>query len=162
MAHNLRSAYNVGALLRTAEVFAVEQVYFAGFTPYPVEPGDTRDPELQERLTKRIGKTALGTEHTMRFAHAPDVHALLRELDHSGYRVTGLEMHPDSVDLRDYEPPRKTALLLGEEVKGISAELLAQCSAVVQVPMYGLKDSLNVSVATGIALYALRAAATTG
>jgi tRNA G18 (ribose-2'-O)-methylase SpoU len=158
VAHNLRSAYNVGALLRTAEVFAVATVYFTGFTPYPSQPGDTRDPGLTDRLTRKIGKTALGAEHTMTFAHDPNVFGLLGQLHEEGFTVAGLEIDPAAVSLESFAPPEKTVLLLGEEVKGISEKLLGHCDVLLQVPMFGRKESLNVSVAAGIALYRLATA----
>jgi tRNA G18 (ribose-2'-O)-methylase SpoU len=158
VAHNLRSAYNVGALLRTAEVFAVRTVYFTGFTPYPVEPGDTRDPKLTDRLTRKIGKTALGAEHTMSFAHDPNVFGLLGQLREEGFAVAGLEIDPAALSLASFTPPQKAVLVLGEEVKGISDKLLGHCDVLLQVPMFGRKESLNVSVAAGISLYQLRIA----
>jgi tRNA G18 (ribose-2'-O)-methylase SpoU len=158
VAHNLRSAYNVGALLRTAEVFAVDKVYFTGFTPYPVEPGDTRGPTLTDRLTRKIGKTALGAEHTMTFAHDPHVFGLLGQLREEGFTVTGLEIDPAALSLESFIPPEKTVLVLGEEVSGISDKLLGHCDVLLQIPMFGRKESLNVSVAAGVALYRLRTA----
>jgi tRNA G18 (ribose-2'-O)-methylase SpoU len=156
VAHNLRSAYNVGALLRTAEVFAAERVYFTGFTPYPAEPGDTREPKLADRLTRKIGKTALGAEHTMSFAHDPNVFGLLGQLREEGFTVAGLEIGPAAVRLESFAPPDRTVLVLGEEVTGISDKLLGHCDVLLQIPMFGRKESLNVSVAAGVALYRLR------
>ncbi|WP_211659210.1 TrmH family RNA methyltransferase [Phytoactinopolyspora halophila] len=156
LAHNLRSVFNVGSLLRTSDVFAVERVYVTGFTPYPSQSDDSRDPALQARLTKRIAKSAAGAERTMPVTHQPDVYALLESLRTDGYTVAGLEIDDGAVTIAEYHPPDRIALLLGDEVRGIDASLREHCDVLLQVPMYGQKSSLNVSVAAGVALYCLR------
>lgn len=156
IAHNLRSVYNVGALLRTAEVFAVDKVYGTGFTPYPTHPGDARDAKLQAQQTRQMAKSAAGAERTMPFAHQPDVHGLIDTLHEQGYTVAGLEIDPQAVALDDYRPPGRIALLLGDEVRGIEKPLRQRCDLLLQISMFGRKDSLNVSVAAGIALHLLR------
>lgn len=156
IAHNLRSVHNVGSLLRTGEVFAVEKVYVTGFTPYPTHAGDRRDARLQALQTRRMAKAAAGAERTMPFARHDDVYALLDSLRAAGYAVAGLEIDPAAVTIGDYAPAAKVALLLGDEVAGIDPALRERCDVLLQIPMYGRKDSLNVSVAAGIALYALR------
>ncbi len=156
IAHNLRSVHNVGSLLRTGEVFAVDKVYVTGFTPYPTYPGDERDAKLQAQQTRRMAKAAAGAHLTMPFERHPDVHALLGSLRRAGYAVAGLEIDPDAVALDDYRPCDKLALLLGDEVQGIDSVLRDSCDVLLQIPMFGQKHSLNVSVAAGIALYALR------
>lgn len=158
VAHNLRSVHNVGSLLRTGEVFAAAKVYVTGFTPYPAHPGDERDPKLQARQTKQMAKAAAGAERTMPFERHPDVYGLLDALRADGYVVAGLEIDPAAALLDDYQPPPKVALLLGDEVSGILPDLRKACDVLLQIPMYGRKDSLNVSVAAGIALYRLRTA----
>lgn len=158
IAHNLRSVHNVGSLLRTADVFAADKVYVTGFTPYPAHPGDERDAKLQAQQTRRMAKAAAGAHLTMPFARHPDVHALVGSLHDEGYAVAGLEIDPAAVALDDYRPRDKLALLLGDEVRGIDAALRSSCDVLLQIPMFGQKGSLNVSVAAGIALYALRLA----
>lgn len=158
IAHNLRSVHNVGSLLRTAEVFAAGKVYVTGFSPYPEHAGDERDEKLRVRQTKQMAKAAAGAERTMPFERHPDVYALLGELREAGYVVAGLEIDDGAVPLGDYPVPRKVALLLGDEVSGILPDLREACDVLLQIPMYGRKDSLNVSVAAGIALYRLRTA----
>ena len=79
----------------------------------------------------------------------------LPALKHAGYRVIGLEQSPKSIILKDYHPPQKVALLLGEEVNGIPSNLLAQCDDIIEIPMKGKKESFNVSVAAAIAIYEL-------
>ncbi|RCW43128.1 SpoU rRNA methylase family protein [Halopolyspora algeriensis] len=158
IAHNLRSVHNVGSLLRTGEVFAVDKVYVTGFTPYPTHPGDERSAKLQARQTRQMAKAAAGAESTMPFERHTDVAALLDSLREAGYTVAGLEIDPHAIDLAEYAPPQKIALLLGDEVHGIDPALRDSCDLLLQIPIHGNKYSLNVSVAAGIALYTLRTA----
>lgn len=156
IAHNLRSVHNVGSLLRSGEVFAADKVYVTGFTPYPSHPGDERDPKLQAQQTRRLAKAAAGAEQTMPFERHADVYTLLDSLREAGYAVTGLEVDPRAATLPGHAPSGQVALLLGYEVVGLDATLRDACDLLLQIPMYGRKDSLNVSVAAGIALYADR------
>lgn len=151
IAHNIRSTHNVGAIFRTAEGFGVRKIILCGYTPYPSMPNDTRLPHIRNKLTYQIHKTALGAEDMVEFEHQdkPDLSALKNQ----GYKVVALEQSSKSVNLSDYNPSQKIALLLGEEVHGIEDELLNECDVVVEIPMNGKKESFNVSVATGIALY---------
>jgi tRNA G18 (ribose-2'-O)-methylase SpoU len=153
VAHNIRSIHNVGSLFRTSEGFGVSRIIFSGYTPYPVTSGDTRLPHISAKLTSQIHKTALGAEKIVPFSYElePDLASLRR----SGYRIVALEQDPQSISLSDYTTPEKIALLLGEEVEGITAELLSQCDDIIEIPMVGKKESFNVSVAAGIALYQL-------
>ncbi|HJP81055.1 MAG TPA: TrmH family RNA methyltransferase [Candidatus Saccharimonadales bacterium] len=153
IAHNIRSTHNVGAIFRTSEGFGVKQIILSGYTPYPKIAADSRLPHIAEKLTAQIHKTALGAEALVNFTHqsSPDLN-ILRE---KGYTIIGLEQARTSILLPAYKPPSKVALLIGEEVHGISKELLEECDTLVEIPMKGQKESFNVSVATGIALYAL-------
>lgn len=156
IAHNIRSTHNVGAIFRTAEGFGVKKIFLSGYTPYPIQPGDSRLPHIAEKLTSQIHKTALGAETIVPFEYVerPDI----LSLKETGYRIVGLEQAPSAVILPDYQPPQRIALILGEEVKGISGDLLQECDDIIEIPMHGKKESYNVSVATGIALYALTCA----
>lgn len=156
LAHNIRSTHNVGAILRTAEGFGVTKLICSGYTPYPVIPGDARLPHIRERLTQTIAKTALGAETIVECSVTDDPIAHIADLKTAGYRIVALEQAPHSIELPAYHPPDKLVLLLGEEVHGIPDELLATADEVIEIPMYGHKESFNVSVATGIALYHLR------
>lgn len=153
IAHNIRSAHNIGALFRTCDGLGVERIIVSGYSPYPRLPGDARLPHIADKLTAQIHKTALGAEATVPFSYQehPDFAALRAE----GYVIAGLEQDPRSVTLSDYSPPARLALLLGEELGGIPAELRAECDVLLEIPMKGAKESFNVSVAAGIALYAL-------
>lgn len=153
IAHNIRSTHNVGSIFRTCEGFGVHKIILSGYTPYPTIPNDPRLPHIRDKLTAQIHKTALGAEAMVPFAYqeSPDLHTLQL----AGYRLVGLEQDATASVLPDYQPPAKIALLLGEEVHGIPPELMQQCDDLIEIPMYGQKESFNVSVATGIALYAL-------
>lgn len=153
IAHNIRSTHNVGSLFRTCEGFGVVRLILSGYTPYPTIVGDSRLPHIREKLTAQIHKTALDAETIVPFEHhdTPD----FESLKDAGYRIVGLEQSNRSILLPDYTAPEKIVLLLGEEVHGIEDNLLRLCDDVVEIPMSGKKESFNVSVAAGIALYQL-------
>jgi 23S rRNA (guanosine2251-2'-O)-methyltransferase len=153
IAHNIRSTHNVGAIFRTAEGFGVKKIILSGYSPYPQTNPDTRLPHIALKLTSQIHKTALGAEAIVPFEYqeVPNVAALKSE----GYRIVGLEQAKTSISLTEYKAPEKVALILGEEVNGIPPELLEMCEDILEIPMVGKKESFNVSVATGIALYQL-------
>lgn len=153
IAHNIRSTHNVGAIFRTCEGLGISKIILSGYTPYPTLAHDTRLPHIHRKLTDQIHKTALGAEALVPFEHQtePDLAALRAD----DYRIVGLEQDSTSVMLPNYRPPEKVALLLGEEVEGIAAAMRALCDDLIEIPMVGKKESFNVSVATGIALYAL-------
>ena len=156
IAHNIRSTYNIGSIFRTAEGFGVKKIILSGYTPYPKIENDTRLPHLSEKITNQIHKTALGAELLVPFEYHETLN--LGTLDLAGYKVVALEQAPRSIALREYTPPQKVALLLGEEVHGVPPELLAAVEEIIEIPMHGKKESFNVSVAAGIALYALTSA----
>lgn len=155
IAHNIRSTHNVGAILRTCDGLGAHSVLFSGYTPYPKQPKDTRLPHLADKITRDIHKTALGAEKSVENRCVNDVADELQSLKAAGYRIVGLEQAEDSVLLTDYRPHEKTVLLLGEERYGLTPDLLNICDDIVEIPMRGDKESFNVSVATGIALYHL-------
>lgn len=153
IAHNIRSTHNVGAIFRTSEGFGVKSILLSGYTPYPITHNDPRLPHIANKLTAQIHKTALGAETIVPFAYqeTPDLTALKAD----GYTIVGLEQDPHSTLLPDYHPPQKIALLLGEEVHGLTDEQRLACDDLIEIPMRGQKESFNVSVAAGIALYGL-------
>jgi len=153
IAHNIRSTHNVGAIFRTAEGFGISKIILTGYTPYPRVAKDMRLPHIAEKLTKQISKTALGAEAIVPFEHLelPP----LQQLKSEGYRIVALEQASNSIPIASYKPPEKIVLLLGEEVEGITNDLLMVCEDIIEIPMVGKKESFNVSVATGIALYCL-------
>lgn len=153
IAHNIRSTHNVGAIFRTAEGFGVSRIILSGYSPYPKLANDSRLPHIADKLTDQIHKTALDAEKMVPFEYQenPD----LESLKSAGYIIVGLEQNEQSIMMNDYKPPKKLALLLGEEVHGITNDLINSCDDLIEIPMHGKKESFNVSVATGIALYAL-------
>lgn len=155
IAHNIRSAHNVGAIFRSSEGFGVCKIILSGYTPYPTLHHDTRLPHISRKLTDQIHKTALGAELIIPFEYqeAPDI----AKLQSAGYRIVGLEQDERSIMLSTYTAPAKVALLLGEEVHGITTDMRQLCDDLIEIPMVGKKESFNVSVATGIALYGLTA-----
>ena len=153
LAHNIRSTHNIGALFRTAEGSGVEQIILSGYSPCPTVEHDTRLPHIREKLTNAIHKTALGAEMLVPFRYEPT--PPIERLKQQGYRVVALEQAPHSIKLGHYRAPDKVALLIGEEVHGIEPELLSQCDDIVEIAMHGKKESFNVSVAAGMALYEL-------
>ncbi|HYG83721.1 MAG TPA: TrmH family RNA methyltransferase [Verrucomicrobiae bacterium] len=156
IAHNIRSTHNVGAIFRTAEGFGIKKIYLGGYTPYPATPQDLRLPHITEKITAQISKTALGAEELVPFEAYRDIDGLLTSLKHGGYTIIGLEQDEKSRPLQNFSPTGPTAILLGEEVAGIEPGLRAQCDSLLEIPMLGKKESFNVSVACGIALYAFR------
>jgi tRNA G18 (ribose-2'-O)-methylase SpoU len=157
IAHNLRSCHNVGSLLRTAEGLGATEVLLTGYTPYPQgQSSDTRLPHEAAKLHKQIQKTALGAESNQVWRHIDDVHALLDELSGHGYHLAAIEQADDSVALPAFKPPEKLALLVGREVEGVESEILALMDVVLEIPMFGSKESFNVVQATAMALYHCR------
>lgn len=156
VAHNIRSSHNVGSIFRTAEGFGVRRIILSGYTPYPTVPHDTRLPHIRDKITQQIRKTALDAEGLVPYEYCEvlDVLALRR----AGYHIAGLEQTADSVMISQFHAPDKLVLILGEEVNGIPPKLQAQCDTLIEIPMIGQKESFNVSVAAGIALFSLTSA----
>jgi 23S rRNA (guanosine2251-2'-O)-methyltransferase len=151
--HNIRSTHNVGSIFRSADGFGVSKIIFSGYTPYPTLEDDTRLPHFADKITRQIHKTALGAETSIPFER----HELppIEQLKQAGYQIVGLEQDENSVLLSEYKNPGKVALILGNEIDGIYPEYRALCDTIVEIPMKGHKESFNVSVAAGIALYQL-------
>lgn len=156
--HDIRSCHNVGSLLRTADGFGIDTVYLTGYTPYPVKADDTRLPHIAQKLTRQIAKTALGAEDTVSWQQSDSIEEVIRMLRADGYHIVALEQDASAISLPTYVPPERVALLLGREVEGIDPELLLQTDAIVEIPMFGNKESFNVAQAAAIALYHLRTA----
>lgn len=153
IAHNIRSTHNIGSIFRTCEGFGVSKIITSGYSPYPKLLNDQRLPHISDKLTAQIHKTALGAETMVPFEYQeiPD----LNYLRNQGYTIVGLEQDERSIRLTDYSAPQKIVLILGEEVHGITDDLRDRCDDLIEIPMVGQKESFNVSVAAGIALYAL-------
>lgn len=157
IAHNLRSAHNVGSLLRTAEGLGVTKVWLTGYTPFPPLPADDpRLPHEQAKLLKLIHKTALGAENTQNWERQPDLGVVLSSLQTEGYAIAAIEQAADSVPLPEFKAPDCVALLVGREVEGVEPEVLAAMDTILEIPMFGQKESFNVVQAAAMALYHCR------
>lgn len=156
IAHDMRSAHNVGSLLRTCEGLGVSKVYLTGITPYPKHADDTRLPYIAEKLAKQIDKTALGAAEMIDWEYREDVKHIIEQLKEKSYEIVALEQAGNSVNLHEYNAPTKIALLLGTEVTGLPEDIRNLATIVCEIPMLGRKESFNVVQAAAMALYRLR------
>lgn len=140
--NNIRSLYNVGAIFRTADGIGIEKLWLCGITGYPPQSG--------------IAKTALGAEENVIWEYRKDILSLLRELKTQGYQIVLLEQIKGSVVHDEFIPERPVCLVVGNEINGISDDLIALCDQAVEIDMAGIKNSLNVAVAFGIIGYHIR------
>lgn len=157
---NIRSCYNVGAILRTAEGFGVEKVILSGYTPRVHDSNLL--PHLRDKLDREIHKTALGAEDMLDIYSCGDIIFDLKNLKRQGWQIVGLENNIDKPNLVKLNSPEmkekisdKVVLVLGEEVKGIDYSLYDIIDLFVEIPMKGQKESFNVSVAAGVAIYGI-------
>ena len=144
---DIRSAHNVGSIFRTADAARIAKIYLAGITPIPVDRFG--------RERKDIAKAALGAEKTVPWEYLPAIRALLTRLKKEGYRIIAVEQSPDSVDYKKVKIKKgeRAAIIFGNEVSGVPEQILERCDVVAEIPMQGMKESLNVSVAAGIAFF---------
>lgn len=143
--NNIRSVFNVGSLFRTADAVGITKIIISGFTPSPIDRfGRTRSD---------LAKSALGAEQVVLWEQVPDIFDCLNAYKQAGYQVIGLEQVPHSVDYKQVTPAEKIVFILGTETLGMSTELIDQCDIIAEIPMRGMKESLNVSVAAGVLLY---------
>lgn len=156
IAHNLRSTHNIGSLLRTAEGLGVEKVMLTGYTPYPLMDGDPRLPHIARKLDAQIHKTALDAESLVPWEQHDDITSVLDILGSDGYQLVAIEQSHDSIRLPDFKPLDKVALIVGREVEGVEPEILALMDTVVEIPMFGRKESFNVVQAAAMAAYHCR------
>lgn len=138
---NVRSMHNVGSVFRTADAFLVSGIRLCGYTPRPPH----RD----------IQKTALGATETVSWQYAEKATDAVRKLKDEGYRIFAVEQVENSVPLQEfsYEKEEKLAVIFGNEVTGVDAEVLTLCDGYIEIPQFGMKHSLNISVAAGIVLW---------
>jgi len=153
--HNIRSAHNVGSILRSAKGLGINHVYLTGYTPYPLLKRDLRLPHIAQKIDARITKTALGAENTQNWSHQADVKAVLQGLKAKGYTLAALDLVPGAVSLVKFKSGGKIALLLGSEIGGVDRMLLKKVDLVLKIPMRGRKESFNVAVAAAITMYHL-------
>lgn len=151
--HNVRSSHNVGSLLRTADGLGVSRVILSGYTSFPKTKDDPRLPHLAAKIHNRIAKTALGAEDSVKWEHTDDILAAISSLQHKSYKVFALEQAPGSIKLPDFSPSERIAIIVGREIEGIEPEVLAACDDILEIPMFGQKESFNVVQAAAMALY---------
>ena len=149
--HNIRSAHNVGALFRTADGVGVTKIFLTGYTPAPAGKNSLFPTAAQ----KMIAKTALGAEEQIAWEHKKSVSDVIDQLKADGVQVVALEQTKKSVDYRSFIPQFPSAMIVGNEPKGLDQRTIQKCDAAIEIPMRGSKESLNVSVAAGVALYEL-------
>lgn len=142
---NIRSALNVGAIFRTADASGINKIYLTGYTPRPTDKFG--------RVQKDIAKSALGAELTIKWEYAESLVRLITKLKKEKYQIIALEQDEKSVDYRKVKIGNRVAIILGEEVNGIDKKILKKCDTIIEIPMYCKKESLNVSVACGVALF---------
>ncbi|MFA6355056.1 MAG: TrmH family RNA methyltransferase [Candidatus Paceibacterota bacterium] len=142
---NIRSAINVGAIFRTADAAGIDKIYLVGITPRPNDQFG--------RTQKDIAKSALGAETWIKWEYKEKLLPLINSLKKQSYEIVALEQDDRSIDYRKYKKSKKTALILGEEVNGLDKNILKSCDKIIEIPMKGRKESLNVSVACGVALF---------
>lgn len=135
---NIRSRFNVGSIFRTADGAGIDKIYLGGITPAPPHP--------------KIDKVALGAEKTVAFESVAMTWRILKKLKDSGFYIVALEQTNKSKLYFEYKPKFPIALVLGNEVKGLSKKILEYCDEFIEIPMKGKKESLNVSVAAGIVM----------
>lgn len=162
IAHNIRSIQNAGSILRTANCLGIGKVYASGYTANLTTRTDGSNlpllPHVKDKIIHELHRSALGAEKLVKLEYATNVFDLIESLKGQGFTIVGLEQADQAVSLQDYLPPSKLALLLGEEVHGLTPKLMVTCDTLLEIPMFGDKESYNVSVATGIALYQLAVA----
>jgi tRNA G18 (ribose-2'-O)-methylase SpoU len=145
---DVRSAENVGSMFRTADAAGVREIVLSGYTPAPIDRFG--------RPQKAIEKTALGAESWLPWTAYASHDACLRALKEAGYRIVALEQTSHAVPYLDHRIETATAMVVGNEVAGVPQVFLDASDAHIVIPMAGKKESLNVSVAAGIALFGLR------
>lgn len=144
---NIRSVENTGSIFRTAEGLGVKRVYLIGTTPTPLDRFG--------RKRADFAKVSLGAEEMLEWEHRGEVVEVLEELKEQDFQIISLEQDQRSRNLKDFDPQDQVALVVGNEVHGVSKEALDMSDEILEIEMMGEKESLNVSVSTGIALFEL-------
>lgn len=142
---NIRSAYNVGAIFRTADATGVNKIFLIGYTPSPIDRFG--------RPQKEISKTSLGASEEIPWEHFNKTSDIIPKLKDEGVKIVAVEQTTRSVSLSEFKVPEKVAYILGNEIDGVEKETLDMADSAIEIPMLGRKESLNVSVAGGVVLY---------
>jgi tRNA G18 (ribose-2'-O)-methylase SpoU len=138
---NVRSAYNVGSVFRTADAFLIEAIYLTGYTARPPH--------------KEIRKTALGAEDTVDWKHFPNALEAVKELKQNAYSVFAVEQVENSISLEKFDNFGKIAIIFGNEVTGVEQSTIGLCDGSIEIPQLGMKHSLNIATAAGVVLWDL-------
>ena len=139
---DIRSCHNVGAMFRTADACGVDKLFLVGYTSHPPKP--------------QIDKVSLGAEKWMTWESKKDLKRLILSLKKKGFQIVALEKNENSEELKKLKIEKDVALIVGNEVDGVKKNILKICDSVAHIPMYGKKESLNVSIAAGIAMYEIK------
>jgi tRNA G18 (ribose-2'-O)-methylase SpoU len=142
---NIRSAYNVGAIFRTADATGVDKLYLVGHTPTPIDRFGRMQPEIE--------KTSLGASQYITWEHASDIEEVITKLKNQSVEILAIEVCDQCQPLLTYQTKKDVAYILGNEVEGVSQSALRRADAILCLPMLGQKESLNVSVTAGVVLY---------
>jgi len=143
--HNIRSTHNVGSIFRTADAAGITKIYLSGYTPTPTDRFG--------RERSDIAKTALGAEKQIPWQYVKNPNVTINRFKKNGIKIVAIEQSKKSMDYKKVKFSGDVAILVGNEVKGLSPVLLKKCDIVAEIPMRGKKESLNVSVAFGVALF---------
>jgi tRNA G18 (ribose-2'-O)-methylase SpoU len=143
--HNIRSVHNVGSIFRTSDALGIDKIYLSGFTPTPKDRFG--------RNRKDVSKVALGAEKTIPWEYLNDPKKIINTLKNDDFKIIGLEQSENSQDYKKVKLTDKILFIVGNEVEGIEKNILKLCDVVAEIPMKGDKESLNVSVAFGVALF---------
>ncbi len=138
---NIRSAHNVGSIIRTADALGIKDIYFCGITPDPLS-------------NNKVIKTSLGAEKNIKIIISKNILEVILDLKDKNMKIIGLEISKNSININKFKE-NNIALVVGNEVSGLSEEVINICDLIVNIPMKGIKESLNVSVAFGIAAYTI-------
>ncbi|HVV38767.1 MAG TPA: RNA methyltransferase [Candidatus Paceibacterota bacterium] len=147
--HNIRSVHNVGSIFRTADAAGVSKIILSGYTPTPLDRFNLP--------RKDFSKVSLGAEKTIPWSQTKTLAAAIKQLKKENYFIAAVEQAKNSTPLFDFKKPKDkpVALVLGNEVRGISKQGLNMCDAILEIPMHGKKESLNVAVTAGVAMFTL-------
>jgi len=138
---NIRSLFNVGSIFRTADAFGVKKIYLCGITGHPPNP--------------KIAKVALGAENSVAWEYARNTASIIKKLKSAGIKIIALEQSKKSVPINKFRPKYPVALIIGNEVSGVTRSVLGLADKIVEIPMLGAKESLNVVQAAAVAMYVL-------
>ncbi len=156
---DVRSLYNVGSVFRTADAFRVEAIYLCGITATPDEVRSDDGTLLRDctmKASQEIHKTALGAEESVAWRYFTSAKIAVESLKNEDYEVLAVEQCHGSTMLGDFNPDlnkKKYAVVLGNEVKGVHQDVVDMCDGCIEIPQYGTKHSLNVSVTAGIVIW---------